>query len=592
MVPVSVARTWKSERSAFTWWLDDVQMDEGTRLKEEQQPPDSGIWNERMQLVKLFDQLIGNTDRNSGNLLIGTSWQVWAIDHTRAFRTQTRFPTRPTSTRCDRQVLAGLKGLTNVTSLKRELGEFVSDFQINGLLARRDLIVAPSRRRARPACSTGSASGRPPTPGLRRAPPGIPQDTSLIAFVTRLPTHVRDLAHGRRAAADGPAAARSPAPVQERDRSRIPDRYKWDLTDIYPDGRGVAQRQGGAGRGPAGDACVQGRARERARPGWRTRSSAPRTLSKDLSRAYVYASMKSDQDTRDSTYQGMQQEIVQVARRPRRRNGLHRTGDPEDRTGDDRAVRRRGAAAAGSTGSTWTTSSGGRRTPERTAKNACSPAPPSSPAAPATIYGILSDADFPYPTVTLSDGTQRPARQRRVQRPPRRRQSATIAQRVMSAFFSALGPVPGDVRRDAERADPERRVLREGAQVRRAPWHAALDAPNIPVVGLHAADRRRQPAPADLPPLPAAAPADAERAAAPLLRSLCAAGRLGGPHLQRGRSGSDHILESLAPLGPEYAAGAQARLFRAMDRSVPERRQARRGLLERRRLRRPPVHPA
>ncbi len=141
MVPVSIARTWKSDRSAFTWWLDDVQMDEGARLKSQMQPPDSGIWNERMQMVKLFDQLIGNTDRNSGNLLIGNSWQVWAIDHTRAFRTQNTLPNPANITRCDRQVFAALKGLSR-DALKREIGEFVSDYQIAGLLARRDQIVA------------------------------------------------------------------------------------------------------------------------------------------------------------------------------------------------------------------------------------------------------------------------------------------------------------------------------------------------------------------------------------------------------------------------------------------------------------------
>ena len=140
MVPVSVPRTWKSERSAFTWWIDDVQMDEGARLKEQRQPPDSGIWNEQMQLVKVFDQLIANTDRNAGNLLIGTTWRVWAIDHTRAFRTQNTLKTPTNIQRCDRQVLAGLKGLTKDV-LKREIGEFVTDHQINALLARRDLIV-------------------------------------------------------------------------------------------------------------------------------------------------------------------------------------------------------------------------------------------------------------------------------------------------------------------------------------------------------------------------------------------------------------------------------------------------------------------
>ena len=40
-----------------------------------------------MQIVRLFDQLIYNIDRNLGNLMITNDWTIWAIDHTRAFRT-------------------------------------------------------------------------------------------------------------------------------------------------------------------------------------------------------------------------------------------------------------------------------------------------------------------------------------------------------------------------------------------------------------------------------------------------------------------------------------------------------------------------
>ena len=61
-------------------------MDEGKRLKDKLQPPDTDLWNEQMQMVRVFDQLIYNVDRNMGNLLIGKTWRVWAIDHTRAFR--------------------------------------------------------------------------------------------------------------------------------------------------------------------------------------------------------------------------------------------------------------------------------------------------------------------------------------------------------------------------------------------------------------------------------------------------------------------------------------------------------------------------
>ena len=64
MVPVSVSRIWQSKQRAFTWWIDDVMMDEGKRLKDKTEPPDSGLWNEQMQLVRIFDQLIYNVDRN------------------------------------------------------------------------------------------------------------------------------------------------------------------------------------------------------------------------------------------------------------------------------------------------------------------------------------------------------------------------------------------------------------------------------------------------------------------------------------------------------------------------------------------------
>jgi len=140
MVPVSISRVWQSKPGAFTWWIDDVMMDEGARLKGKIQPPDSSLWNEQMQLVRVFDQLIYNVDRNAGNLLIGKNWRVWAIDHTRAFRTASSLKSAAQITRCDRTVLERMKALDKAT-LKKEIGEFVSEFQINGLLARRDTIV-------------------------------------------------------------------------------------------------------------------------------------------------------------------------------------------------------------------------------------------------------------------------------------------------------------------------------------------------------------------------------------------------------------------------------------------------------------------
>lgn len=140
MVPVSVARRWQTQPAAFTWWIDDVLMDEGTRVKKQVQPPQPAIWNESMQLVRVFDQLIYNIDRNLGNLLITRDWRVWAIDHTRAFRRHKELRNPQHVVRFDRQVFERLKQLDR-DALKAELGEYLSDWELDGVLARRDLIV-------------------------------------------------------------------------------------------------------------------------------------------------------------------------------------------------------------------------------------------------------------------------------------------------------------------------------------------------------------------------------------------------------------------------------------------------------------------
>ena len=60
---------------------------------------------------------------------------------------------------------------------------------------------------------------------------------------------------------------------------------------------------------------------------WPTRSSVRFRLDKELARLYVYASMLSDQDTRVSAPQGMQQEMQQLYCRLRRRGVVHAAGD-------------------------------------------------------------------------------------------------------------------------------------------------------------------------------------------------------------------------------------------------------------------------
>jgi hypothetical protein len=158
LVPVTVARRYKQDRASFTWWIDDVMMDEGERLKKKIPAPDPIVWNEEMQLVRLFDQLIYNIDRNVGNLVITNDWTMWAIDHTRAFRTLDTLKTPGNIARCDRKIFERLKALDKAT-LHKEVGEYLQQWQIEALLKRRNAIVEMLEQRG-PAAIFDRKTGR------------------------------------------------------------------------------------------------------------------------------------------------------------------------------------------------------------------------------------------------------------------------------------------------------------------------------------------------------------------------------------------------------------------------------------------------
>jgi hypothetical protein len=94
-----------------------------------------------MLMVRAFDELIYNVDRNLGNLLFDAGWRVWMIDHTRAFKIFDRLgkPER-LGTRCPRALLPALKRLDEAT-LVDGMKDLLSAGQVRALLARRDAIV-------------------------------------------------------------------------------------------------------------------------------------------------------------------------------------------------------------------------------------------------------------------------------------------------------------------------------------------------------------------------------------------------------------------------------------------------------------------
>lgn len=142
MVPVSVVRVFHGRDAAFTWWVDDVRMDEREREKKDLQPPSASRWAAEVGAVRLFDQLIYNTDPNPGNQLIDRDWRIWMIDQSRAFKIfKVVESEKKLGRRCARQLLEALRRLDRAV-LTEKTGELLSAGQVEALLARRDQIVA------------------------------------------------------------------------------------------------------------------------------------------------------------------------------------------------------------------------------------------------------------------------------------------------------------------------------------------------------------------------------------------------------------------------------------------------------------------
>jgi hypothetical protein len=140
MMPVTVEREIDHHKGSLSWWVDDVRMDEGQRVKQHLLPPDPQAWNRQMYNMRIFSQLVADTDRNFGNLLITSDWKIVMIDFTRAFRDTKKLLDTREVTACDRRLLDRLKTLTEGEVAQRTKG-YLEKAEIRALLARRDAIA-------------------------------------------------------------------------------------------------------------------------------------------------------------------------------------------------------------------------------------------------------------------------------------------------------------------------------------------------------------------------------------------------------------------------------------------------------------------
>ena len=139
-VPMSVERQVEGRRAAVTWWIDDVMMDEGDRVKNKANDPSVQRRAAYVFRYRVFDELIQNRDRNLGNLLYTSDWKMWMIDHTRAFRLGRNLLKPDQLVRIERPFFENLKKLTPA-SVAEAIGSSLIKQEIDAVIARRDVIV-------------------------------------------------------------------------------------------------------------------------------------------------------------------------------------------------------------------------------------------------------------------------------------------------------------------------------------------------------------------------------------------------------------------------------------------------------------------
>ncbi len=348
------------------------------------------------------------------------------------------------------------------------------------------------------------------------------------------------------------AASTLVSQAQEHDRSKVPDDYKWDLTSIYP-----SDQAWRAAKEKLATELPKLRQFQGTLPSSASRLAdaleAQSYFDKELTRLFVYASMSSDQDTRVSTYQGMQQEMIQLGSILGTETAFI---EPEILKMDNATIERFLTQEPRLHVFRHYLDDIARRR-AHTLSNAEEKLLAGSSvmaSGPSSVYGIFADADFPYPSVILSDGKTAKL-DKAAFTLHRGSLSREDRQKVMEAFFTALGKYRATFG-SMMNSSVQTSAFYARARNYDNSLQAALDQPNIPVsVYSRLVDgvNRNLPTFQRYLKLRKRMMGLSELHYYDLYAPLVSSVDTKYPVDVAERN----ILEALAPLGPEYAAGAK-----------------------------------
>jgi hypothetical protein len=134
MVPPAVERTIGGETGAAVMWLESI--------KSVKQlggvVPSGAVWGKALRKMMMFDNMIANTDRNAGNILVGPPGELILIDHSRAFIDKENVVHN--MSRVDEELWNRMQALTR-EDLTRVLGPWIDGDAIDAMIERQSRMI-------------------------------------------------------------------------------------------------------------------------------------------------------------------------------------------------------------------------------------------------------------------------------------------------------------------------------------------------------------------------------------------------------------------------------------------------------------------
>lgn len=157
MVPPTVLRVLHGRPGSIQLWIDDTSLFRDLQKRPENAEAfGSDAWKNAGYIAQFFDNLVGNEDRHTGNVLVTRDFRAILIDHSRTFRVGPRFteaiPFSEKNVAADdlmRRLPRKLVERTAALSerdLRGALADLLSETEIQAVLSRQRLLLDEVRR--------------------------------------------------------------------------------------------------------------------------------------------------------------------------------------------------------------------------------------------------------------------------------------------------------------------------------------------------------------------------------------------------------------------------------------------------------------